>query len=229
MRGDAVLIKVSGLSKSFIKGSETIEVLRGINLDVSPGEGIAITGPSGTGKSTLLNLLGGLDKPQEGNIFYAEKDITTMNGSELALFRNKTIGFVFQFHFLLPEFTALENVLMPDFISSKKGKVSKERAQSLLESMGLKDRMSHRPGELSGGEQQRVALARALMMSPQILLADEPTGNLDPETGKKMSELLSELKHSMGITIIVATHNPDLAKTMDRIMILKGGHLENRN
>jgi lipoprotein-releasing system ATP-binding protein len=229
MKDNGMLIRVNDLHKSFVKGLETIEVLRGVDLDVGQGEGIAITGSSGSGKSTLLNILGGLDKPKEGKIFYAEKDITAMNGGELDLFRNTMVGFVFQFHFLLPEFTALENVLMPNLISSKKGKILIERAQLLLESVGLKDRMSHRPGELSGGEQQRVALARALMMSPKVLLADEPTGNLDPETGKKMAELLADLKNSMKITMIVVTHNPDLAKTMDRVMTLKGGHLENRS
>jgi len=149
-----------------------------------------------------------------------------MNDREIALFRNKQIGFVFQFHFLLPEFTAVENVMMPALVSEKKTDETMNRALYLLESVGLKDRISHKPGELSGGEQQRVAIARSLMMSPKVLLTDEPTGDLDPATGQKIIELFSELKNVMGVTMITATHNMELAKTMDRIMILTGGHLE---
>ncbi|MCD6570780.1 MAG: ABC transporter ATP-binding protein [Deltaproteobacteria bacterium] len=223
---DDYIISVRGLYKSFIRGADVIEVLNGIDLDVFKGEGVAITGPSGTGKSTLLNLLGGLDRPQSGSICYAGQDITCIRDNELAIFRNITIGFVFQFHFLLSEFSALENVMMPAMISSKKDEDLRQKAAFLLERVGLKDRIAHRPGELSGGEQQRVALARALMMSPEVLLADEPTGDLDPETGKKMIVLLSELKRSIGVTMVVVTHNPDLAKIMDRVMVLKGGHLE---
>ncbi|MEA3223155.1 MAG: ABC transporter ATP-binding protein [Thermodesulfobacteriota bacterium] len=223
---DDVLISVRGMHKSFIRGSDVIDVLSGIDLDVRKGECIAITGPSGSGKSTLLNLLGGLDRPQTGSICYAGRDITTMGEGELAIFRNLTIGFVFQFHFLLPEFTAVENVMIPALISFKDEEDLRQRAVSLLERVGLKDRIAHRPGELSGGEQQRVALARALMMSPEVLLADEPTGDLDPGTGEKMIGLLSEMKRSMDITMVVVTHNPVLATIMDKVMILKERHLE---
>ena len=225
MKADAIL-HVRDLFKSFSKGPEVIEVLKGITMEVTPGEGIAIVGASGTGKSTLLHLLGGLERPDQGKILHDTKDICTMNDREMALFRNKQIGFVFQFHFLLPEFTAIENVMMPALVSERKTDETFKRALHLLEIVGLKDRTSHKPGELSGGEQQRVAIARSLMMSPKVLLADEPTGDLDPATGQKIIDLFSELKDVMGVTMIIATHNMELAKTMDRIMILKGGHLE---
>ena len=220
------ILHVKNLFKSFRKGPEVIEVLKGITMEVTPGEGIAIVGASGTGKSTLLHLLGGLERPDKGEILHASRDICTMNDREIALFRNKQIGFVFQFHFLLPEFTAVENVMMPALVSEKKTDETMNRALYLLESVGLKDRISHKPGELSGGEQQRVAIARSLMMSPKVLLTDEPTGDLDPATGQKIIELFSKLKNVMGVTMITATHNMELAKTMDRIMILTGGHLE---
>jgi len=225
MKADAI-INVRDLFKSFSKGPEVIEVLKGITMEVTTGEGIAIVGASGTGKSTLLHLLGGLERPDQGKILHDKKDICTMNDREMALFRNKQIGFVFQFHFLLPEFTAVENVMMPALVSERKTDETYKRALHLLEIVGLEDRTSHKPGELSGGEQQRVAIARSLMMSPKVLLADEPTGDLDPATGQKIIDLFSELKNIMGVTMIIATHNMELAKTMDRIMILKGGHLE---
>jgi len=220
------ILHVKDLVKSFSKGPEVIEVLKGITMEVKGGEGIAIVGASGTGKSTFLHLLGGLERPDRGEILHETKDICTMNDRETALFRNKQIGFVFQFHFLLPEFTAVENVMMPALVSQKKTDETMNKALYLLEIVGLGDRISHKPGELSGGEQQRVAIARSLMMSPKVLLADEPTGDLDPATGQKIIELFSELKNTMGVTMITATHNMELAKTMDRIMILTGGHLE---
>jgi lipoprotein-releasing system ATP-binding protein len=220
------ILHVKDLVKSFSKGPEVIEVLKGITMEITAGEGIAIVGASGTGKSTLLHLLGGLERPDQGKILHEKRDICTMNDREMALFRNKQIGFVFQFHFLLPEFTAVENVMMPALVSEKKTDETMHKALYLLETVGLKDRISHKPGELSGGEQQRVAIARSLMMSPKVLLADEPTGDLDPTTGQKIIELFSQLKNTVGVTMIIATHNMELAKTMDRIMILKGGHLE---
>jgi lipoprotein-releasing system ATP-binding protein len=225
MKADATL-NVTNLFKSFTRGPEVIEVLKGVDIEIGRGEGVAIVGASGTGKSTLLHLLGGLERPDKGEILYETGNICSMNDNAIATFRNKQIGFVFQFHFLLPEFSALENVMMPALVSSKKSDETRQKALHLLETVGLKDRISHKPGELSGGEQQRVAIARSLMMSPKVLLADEPTGDLDPATGQKIIDLFKELKNSIGITMIVVTHNMELAKSMDRIMILKGGHLE---
>jgi lipoprotein-releasing system ATP-binding protein len=225
MKADTTL-NVTNLFKSFTRGPEVIEVLKGVDIEIRRGEGVAIVGASGTGKSTLLHLLGGLERPDKGEILYETGNICSMNDNAIATFRNKQIGFVFQFHFLLPEFSALENVMMPALVSSKKSEETSQKALHLLETVGLKDRISHKPGELSGGEQQRVAIARSLMMSPKVLLADEPTGDLDPATGQKIIDLFKELKISIGITMIVVTHNMELAKSMDRIMILKGGNLE---
>jgi len=223
-------LSIIDLHKSFTIGPEIIRVLTGINLTVKKGEGLAIVGASGTGKSTLLHLLGGLEKADQGKIVYNSEDICTMKNSKLADFRNKKVGFVFQFHYLLPEFTALENVMMPALISSGKSSgqtnTIRQRTLDLLNAVGLENRVSHKPGELSGGEQQRVAVARALMMSPDILLADEPTGDLDPATGEKVIDLFSDLKDSMGITMVIVTHNLDLAGAMDRVLLLKGGQLE---
>lgn len=223
---DELVLTVHDLCKSFRKGPEVIEVLRGVELGATKAEGIAITGASGSGKSTLLHLLGGLEKPDRGTIVYGERDISAMGEGEIARFRNKKIGFVFQFHYLLPEFTALENVEVPALLSGPMSDHVRKRAESLLDVVGLSDRMTHKPGELSGGEQQRVAIARSLMMSPEILLADEPTGDLDSETGLKIIELFSHLRKSLAITMIVATHNMELARVMERILVLKGGHLE---
>jgi len=223
---DELVLTVEDLHKSFHKGPEVIEVLKGVNIDVHQAEGIAIVGASGSGKSTLLHLLGGLEKPDSGSIVYGDSNISTMKEREIAQFRNKKIGFVFQFHYLLPEFTALENVMVPALLSSKMSRRIRERSVELLDVVGLADRRTHKPGELSGGEQQRVAIARALMMSPGILLADEPTGDLDPETGHKVIELFSGLRIKLCVTLIIATHNMELAHTMDKVLVLKGGHLE---
>ena len=223
---DELVLTVEDLHKSFHKGPEVIEVLKGVNIDVHQAEGIAIVGASGSGKSTLLHLLGGLEKPDSGSIVYGDSNISTMKEREIAQFRNKKIGFVFQFHYLLPEFTALENVMVPALLSSKMSRRIRERSVELLDVVGLADRRTHKPGELSGGEQQRVAIARALMMSPGILLADEPTGDLDPETGHKVIELFSGLRTKLCVTLIIATHNMELAHTMDKVLVLKGGHLE---
>ncbi len=225
MRDDRVLT-VRNLHKSFRKGPETIEVLRGVDLEARRGEGTAIVGASGSGKSTLLHLLGGLEKPDAGSITYGDSDISAMNDREIARFRNARIGFVFQFHYLLPEFTALENVMVPALISSPMTGEISDRARDLLDMVGLGHRRTHKPGELSGGEQQRVAIARSLMMSPGIMLADEPTGDLDPETGLRIIELFSGLRNRLDVTLLIATHNMDLARTMDKVLVLKGGHLE---
>lgn len=223
---DMKVLHVADLHKSFHKGSELIEVLKGVSLDVHKAEGIAVVGASGSGKSTMLHLLGGLEKPDKGAIVYGDRDISDMNERDIAMFRNRKIGFVFQFHYLLPEFTALENVMIPALLSERMSLYIKERSEGLLDMVGLASRMTHKPGELSGGEQQRVAIARALMMSPEVLLADEPTGDLDPETGFKIIELFSHLRESLAVTMLVATHNMDLARVMDRVFVLKGGHLE---
>jgi lipoprotein-releasing system ATP-binding protein len=223
---DDLVLTIEDLHKSFRKGPEVIEVLKGIDLDVHKSEGIAIVGASGSGKSTLLHLLGGLEKPDSGTIIYGTSDISAMKDREIARFRNTKIGFVFQFHYLLPEFTALENVMVPALLSANMSGPITARAEELLDLVGLKGRTTHKPGELSGGEQQRVAIARALMMSPGIILADEPTGDLDSETGHKVIELFTGLRTTLCVTLIIATHNMELARTMDRVLVLKGGHLE---
>lgn len=225
MKAEAV-IRVDDLHKTFRRGPEAIHVLKGLTLEVMRGEGVAVIGASGSGKSTLLHLLGGLERPNQGSIRYDDRDICRMKDKDLAALRNRTIGFVFQFHFLLPEFTAIENVMMPALLGSRDKLSVRARALELLELVGLAERLTHKPGELSGGEQQRVAVARALMMSPAILLADEPTGDLDPETGEKMIELFTQLKADLGVTMIIATHNHALARGMDRVLVLKGGVLE---
>ncbi|MCU0576707.1 MAG: ABC transporter ATP-binding protein [Desulfobacterota bacterium] len=223
---DERVLTVRDLHKSFRKGPEVIEVLRGIDLEARRAEGIAIVGASGSGKSTLLHLLGGLEKPDAGSIVYGGSEISAMNDREIARFRNERIGFVFQFHYLLPEFSAVENVMIPALISSSMTKELSARAEGLLDMVGLGHRRTHKPGELSGGEQQRVAIARSLMMSPGIMLADEPTGDLDPETGLKIIELFSGLRQRLDVTLLIATHNMELARTMDKVLVLKGGHLE---
>jgi lipoprotein-releasing system ATP-binding protein len=223
---DERVLTVRDLHKSFRKGPEVIEVLRGIDLEARRAEGTAIVGASGSGKSTLLHLLGGLEKPDAGSIVYGGSEISAMNDREIARFRNERIGFVFQFHYLLPEFSAVENVMIPALISSSMTKELSARAEGLLDMVGLGHRRTHKPGELSGGEQQRVAIARSLMMSPGIMLADEPTGDLDPETGLKIIELFSGLRQRLDVTLLIATHNMELARTMDKVLVLKGGHLE---
>ena len=221
-----VTLKVVGLTKSFRRGPEEVHVLKGAELTVRRGESLAIIGASGSGKSTFLHLLGGLDKPDSGSIYYGEQDLSRLNEREMARLRNLKIGFVFQFHYLLPEFSALENVMMPALVTGGKTRPARTRALELLETVGLTHRLKHKPGEMSGGEQQRVAIARALMMQPAVLLADEPTGDLDPETGQRIIELFREIRDRMGISLIAVTHNLELARTMDRTLILRGGLLE---
>jgi lipoprotein-releasing system ATP-binding protein len=205
--------------------SKIIEVLKGIELTIMPGEMLAIEGASGAGKSTLLHILGALDRPTEGRIYFQEADLFQRSDSELAEFRNRHLGFVFQFHHLLPEFSALENTMMPGLIQGMDRREAIENAGRILAQLGLGDRLQHKPGELSGGEQQRVAVARALMLNPQVILADEPTGNLDSQTGEEVHNLMVEINRKQGITIVVVTHNPALAVRMTRRVILADGKL----
>ena len=217
------LIEAAGVRKEFSIGSRRIEVLRGVDLVVEPGDMVAIVGASGSGKSTLLHLLGALDEPTEGAIAYDGVPLTDLADDALAAFRNRTIGFVFQFHHLLPELTALENVVMPALIARKRRAEIRERALSLLSRVGLGDRLEHHPGELSGGEQQRVALARALVMSPRVVLADEPTGNLDGRTAAEMHDLMEELNRETGTAFVIVSHNPQLAARMGRVLRMADG------
>lgn len=200
-----------------------MEVLRGVDLTFSRGEKAAIVGASGVGKTTLLHILGTLDRPTTGKVLYEGKDIYTLNEKDLALFRNREIGFVFQFHHLLPEFSALENTSMPCLIQGNTKREAVSRAEAILTLVGLKERLSHKPGELSGGEQQRVAVARALVLEPKVLLADEPTGNLDTKTGESVFDLLQELNQIRGVTLIVVTHNLKLAEKLSRQIQLIDG------
>ena len=218
-----LIISVRGLSKSFRMGNTEVAVLRGIDLDIPKGEMLSIVGASGVGKSTLLHVIGALDKPTSGQVIYDGRDVFSMSNGELATFRNRNVGFVFQFHHLLPEFSALENVLIPSMIGGMEPKEAKQRAEALLEEVGLSGRLTHRPGELSGGEQQRVAIARALMTEPKVILADEPTGNLDTHTAQSVHELLKKLNHEKGLTSIIVTHNEKLAEMGDRTVRMVDG------
>ncbi|MCX8118816.1 MAG: ABC transporter ATP-binding protein [Desulfobacterota bacterium] len=216
-------IRVEQLYKSFGNGAKKVDVLKGIDLTFSRGEMAAIVGASGAGKTTLLHILGTLDRPTSGKVFYGDQDIFTLNERDLAHFRNQEIGFVFQFHHLLPEFSALENTMMPCLIQGMSRKEATRRAEAILALVGLKERLSHKPGELSGGEQQRVAVARAMVLEPKILLADEPTGNLDSKTGASVFALLRELNRLKNVTLIMVTHNPSLAAQMPRQILLTDG------
>jgi lipoprotein-releasing system ATP-binding protein len=218
-------VDIRNLRKSFEHGGRQIEVLRGINLRIAPGEMVAVVGASGVGKSTLLHVLGALDLPSAGEILFDGQDITRLGAPQLADFRNRSVGFVFQFHHLLPEFTALENVTIPCLIAGLSRSEAHARASKLLARVNLTHRLTHRPGELSGGEQQRVALARALVLEPRLLLADEPTGNLDTETGESMHSLFVELNKERGMTALVVTHNADLARRMPRRVRMVDGRL----
>jgi lipoprotein-releasing system ATP-binding protein len=217
------LVRVVDVHKNYYKGGSPILVLKGININIRKGEFVSIQGVSGVGKSTLLHLIGGLDKPTSGEIYIDNMDIARYSDWELADIRNTYIGFVFQFHHLLPEFNALENVAMPLLIRRESQKEALEKSEAILKLVGLADRMDHRPSELSGGEQQRVSLARALVVEPAIVLADEPTGNLDVKTGMEMAELMADICRKTGRTFLVATHNQDLAGIADRRLKLEEG------
>jgi lipoprotein-releasing system ATP-binding protein len=220
------LLKAEHLYKEYPTGEkETLKVLRGIDLLIKKGEIDVIIGPSGSGKSTLLHLLSGLDRPTQGRVLFDGQDLFAMSEKELTGFRNSAMGFIFQFHHLLPEFSALENVALPAMIRGQKEQQYRKRAAALLEEVGLGDRLHHRPNELSGGEQQRVAVARALMNSPQIVFADEPSGNLDEENGIKLHNLIVHLARIHGFTFVIATHNPDLTKRADNIFRLSDGKI----
>ena len=220
------LIRVCNIHKSFQSSAALrIDILRGIALDLKVGETLAIVGASGIGKSTLLHILGTLEHPDDGRILFEEKDVFAMNADRLAAFRNRAIGFVFQFHHLLPEFTTLENVMMPALINGHPRGTARRRARRLLTRVGLAQRLSHRVPQLSGGEQQRVALARALVQQPSLLLADEPTGNLDRQNGESIHDLLMDLNRELNMTLVVVTHNLELADLMDRRVTIAEGRL----
>ncbi len=218
-------IDVAGLDKRYRSATGTLQVLRGLDLVVPRGEMVAIVGASGVGKSTLLHVLGGLDRFDAGRIRIGEADLTSMADPDVVAFRNRHVGFVFQFHHLLPEFSALENAAMPLRIARVPAREASSRAAALLERVGLGDRLTHRPGALSGGEQQRVAIARALVMPPSLLLADEPTGDLDEHTADALHALLREMHHEQGLTAVIATHNLRLAAICDRVLRLEDGRL----
>lgn len=220
------LVVIENLHKSFMHMGRRLDVLRGIDLVINQGEIVAIVGPSGAGKSTLLHCIGTLDLPTSGNLRLGQEELVGLPSARLAQIRNRMIGFVFQFHHLLPEFNALENVMMPGLIQGKSRREMEAPATKLLEEVGLKHRVTHRPGELSGGEQQRVALARALVLSPKLLLADEPTGNLDSATSIAMHDLFFEVNRKHGTTIVVVTHNPTFAASMPRMVTVMDGKIE---
>ena len=221
----APLIRIEGLGKTYLMGEKRLEVLRGIDLEIAAGELVALTGPSGAGKSTFLHVVGTLDAPTQGRVRFDGEDVFARGEEELAEFRNAAIGFVFQSHHLLPEFTALENAMMPALVRRLPRAEARSRAEEMLALVGLSERMDHRPGELSGGEQQRVALARALCLKPRLLLADEPTGNLDPRTAEGIHQLLVDLNARLGITAVVVTHNEQLAQSLPRRLRLEAGRL----
>ncbi|MCI5120743.1 MAG: ABC transporter ATP-binding protein [Candidatus Electrothrix sp. AUS4] len=221
-----ILLQAVNIHKSYGNVDNPVQVLRRVNLEILPGEMLAIVGASGSGKTTLLQILGSLDVPDKGGLWFTGQDLTGFSENRLATHRNKNIGFIFQFHYLLPEFSALENVMMPGLISGLAEKDLLEEAHQLLKQVGLGHRIRHRSGELSGGEQQRVALARALIMRPTLLLADEPTGNLDSASGQQVFALLTELCQTRSMSVVMVTHNMELAEAMDRCLTLKDGKLE---
>ena len=220
------VVVAKDVKKSFQHMGRTLDVLRGIDLTIDEGEMVGIVGQSGAGKSTLLHCIGTLDVITSGSLKIDDAELTELSGARLAALRNRTIGFVFQFHHLLPEFSALENVIMPGLIQGRSRRDMEPRARALLEEVGLKERVLHRPGELSGGEQQRVALARALVLEPKLLLADEPTGNLDSRTSEQIHQLFYSVNEQRKTTIVIVTHNASLAGGMPRVVTLRDGRVE---
>jgi lipoprotein-releasing system ATP-binding protein len=220
---DPVIIRVRDLTKTFFSNGNRVEVLQGLKLDIRRGETLAVVGASGTGKSTLLHILGTLERPSGGQVLWDGEEVFALDDRRLAAFRNRKVGFVFQFHHLLPEFNALENVMIPGLIARLPQSQVREKAEAILVSVGLKERLLHRVSTLSGGEQQRVAVARALALDPEVLLADEPTGNLDPKSGAQVQEMLLHLNRERGLTSVIVTHNLELARALDRRVTLVDG------
>ncbi len=222
----APAVRIESISKVFDHEGRSLKVLDNVSLSVMTGEMLCVMGASGAGKSTLLHIVGALDLPSSGKVLYGQTDITELSSKQLARFRNQSIGFVFQFHHLLSEFTALENVMMPGLLARESRRALSQRARELLNRVGLLHRASHRPGELSGGEQQRIALARALLMKPRVVLADEPTGNLDSKTSEAMHDLMFDINQTTGTTFLIVTHGQDLAARMPRVVTMRDGTIE---
>ena len=223
--GEDKVLEVQGLTKTFDEAGRSVDVLCGVDLTISRGDLVAIVGASGSGKTTLLQLLGGRDHATNSEVRVSGQSMTGLSNSQRGLLRNRCLGFVYQFHHLLPEFSALENVAMPLLVRGEKPAVAADRAEALLSRVGLEERLSHRPGELSGGERQRTAVARALVTEPDVVLADEPTGNLDRPTGARLFELMLELNSDLGTSLVVVTHDPELASRMGRVLELRDGVL----
>lgn len=217
------LLRATGIKKTFIRDQQRLQILHGLDFEIQQGESVAIVGGSGTGKSTLLQILGTLDSPTEGDVFFKGQNVTHWSDQKLAEFRNQNLGFVFQFHHLLHEFTALENVMFPCLIQKMPSSLAKEKAAYVLAELGLKDRLDHFPSQLSGGEQQRVAIARSVVLKPALILADEPTGNLDAKNTKQIQKVFLELVESFGASVVVVTHDRDFASGFNRILELKDG------
>jgi len=226
---DHPLVEIRGLGRSFASGSGLVEVLRGLDLDIAEGDRIAIVGQSGVGKSTLLHILGTLDHPTTGSVRFRDEDVFDRSREELAALRGRFLGFVFQFHHLLPEFSAIENVMMPGLIQGTDPDEIRVRSEIMLQDVGLIHRAEHAVGKLSGGERQRVAVARALVLDPPLILADEPTGNLDPSTGDQVAELLFEMNRTRGTTLVVVTHSKRMAERLGRVLVLNEGRLQDRD